>query len=112
MTFASQWAGQELVAIEIGLDLERFWLTTPVDFEKYLKVYGKKKEDEVKQMDYNMWILGKYLAFSFHEPKKYPKKPYLMEEQKGVEVQSDEEMERMARKNTIILGGQINGSNS
>lgn len=86
--------------------MEEFWEITPTDFRKYLEAYRKRKEAEIIEKDYNNWILGKYLAFSYHDPKKYPKKPFLAKEEE-VEQKNDKEMERIARKNTIILGGKI-----
>ncbi len=61
------------------------------------------------EMDYNLWVLGKYLAFSYHDPKKYPKKPFLAKEEE--KAKDDKEMERIARRNTIIMGGFIKNIN-
>lgn len=87
--------------------MEEFWEIVPTDFKKYLEAYRKRKEAEIIEKDYNNWILGKYLAFSYHDPKKYPKKPFLTKEEEEVEQKNDKEMERIARRNTIILGGKI-----
>jgi len=81
---------------------------TPRVFKKYLKVYVRKEEERAKEMDSNNFNLGKYIAYAVNDPKKYPRRPFL---DKRTEVEdkmmSAEEMERMARLNTVKLGGTI-----
>lgn len=55
------------------------------------------------------WLLGKYIAYSFNEPKKYPKKPFL-DNSFTSEVMSDEEMEQIAKINCYKLGGEVRDS--
>jgi len=54
------------------------------------------------------FLLGKYVGIAVNDPRKYPNKPFLektqLEEPKEM---SSEEMERMARANTLKLGGDI-----
>ena len=66
-------------------------------------------------MDLNNFNLGKYIAYAVNEPKKYPKKPFLYEEEtkKRDEPMTVEEMERVMKMNTLKLGGKIhNGTTS
>ena len=63
-------------------------------------------------MDLNNYNLGKYIAYAVNDPKKYPKKPFLYnidvkKKKIGEDVMSDEEMEKMMRLNTKLLGGKI-----
>lgn len=60
-------------------------------------------------MDLNNFNLGKYIAYAVNEPKKYPKKPFLYEEEtkKRDEPMTVEEMERVMKMNTLRLGGNI-----
>jgi hypothetical protein len=74
-------------------------------------VYITKEEERAREMDMNNWNLGKYIAYSYNDPKKYPKKPFLHKEQKESigRIMSNEEMDRMMKYNTIKLGGKIHG---
>ena len=63
-------------------------------------------------MDWNNYNLGKYISYAFNAPKKYPSKPFLQkEETKDIEM-TDEQMERVARINTLKLGGKVNYGNN
>ena len=90
--------------------MDRYWSTTPRDYLRYLEVYNKLEETRAREMDYNNFSLGKYIAYAVNDPKKYPKKPFLWEEENKGKVMTGEEMDRIMKKNTIILGGTINGS--
>jgi hypothetical protein len=81
-------------------------LLTPKKFEKYVRVYAKKKKEEIETADMLHWVLGKYMAYSFNEPKKYPKKP-LLKDNVSEQKMSDEEMERIAMLNCMKMGGEI-----
>lgn len=93
------------MAIEIGLSLHEFWLLTPKQFEKHIKVYTKKKREDMEEVDMLNWVLGKYIAYSFNEPKKYPKKPMLGTSANT--TMSVEEMEDIAKRNCMKMGGDI-----
>lgn len=101
------WRNLEEDAILIGLDLNYFWSLNVKQFEKYIKVYNKKRKQDVADVDYLNYILGKYISFAFNDPKHYPSKPILHTEQSNM---TDEEMEKQARYNTIRMGGVINDS--
>ena len=53
------------------------------------------------------FMLGKYVAYAFNDPKHYPTKPFA-EKNTDLKPMTDEEMERQARRNTIRMGGVIN----
>jgi len=75
-------------------------------------VYIKKEETRAKEMDINNFNLGKYIAIAFNDPKKYPRKPFLAKlekEKKSKNPMTGKEMERIMKRNTIILGGKVNG---
>jgi hypothetical protein len=70
-------------------------------------VYKNKAEERAREMDVNNFNLGKYLAIAINDPKKYPKKPFLWEDKPRGEVMTNKEMEKIMRRNTIILGGKV-----
>lgn len=74
-------------------------------------MHRKQEELKIKQIDALNYNLGRYIGIAVNNPKAYPKKPFLAKEElssKGPKVMTPEEMEKMARRNTIILGGTIN----
>ena len=73
---------------------------------KYAKVYNKKQKDKLVKQDMLNWLLGKYIAYSFNEPKKYPTKPFLKDNTQCGSM-SSEEMEEVAKRNCMKLGGEI-----
>jgi hypothetical protein len=55
-------------------------------------------------------LLGKYLIYAFNDPRKYPTKPFLskvIDDKPANKVMTPEEMERVAKNNTIKLGGKL-----
>lgn len=101
------WRDMEEDAITIGLDLHYFWSLNPKQWAKYLKVFKQKEEQRLKEKDAFNYMLGKYVAFAFNDPKNYPSKPFL-ENNTDLKPMTDEEMETRARRNTIRMGGVIN----
>ena len=97
----------EVDAILIGLDLHYFWTLNPKQFAKHVKVFNEKEQERLKEKDLFNFMLGKYIAFAFNDPKKYPSKPFL-ENDTDLKPMTDEEMEKQARRNTIKMGGVIN----
>ncbi len=89
------------------MDLNTYWETTPKKFEKFVNVYIKKEEERAREMDLNNFNLGKYMAFAVNDPKKYPKKPFLWEEKEESRIMTGEEMDKMMRRNNLILGGTV-----
>lgn len=100
------WEEGEEGAILVGMDLNDYWNKPPRTFKKYIKIYMKKEEERVKEWDYLNYLLGKYIAYAVNDPKKYPRKPFLQKETQS-NVMTNEDMERIARLNTIKLGGKI-----
>lgn len=85
-----------------------YWNLTPKQYEKYVSVYQKKRRLEIEEKDAINFNLGKYIAIAFHDPKKYPAKPFLYkEEEKKEKMMSIEQMQRIARLNTSRMGGTI-----
>ena len=100
------WREMEEDAITIGLDLRYFWSLTPKQWAKHIKVFNEKEKQRLKEKDLFNYLLGKYVAFAFNDPKKYPSKPFT-EKDADQKPMTDEEMERQARRNTIKMGGVI-----
>ena len=61
-------------------------------------------------MDELNFLLGKYIGFAVNDPKHYPSKPFTDTRNTELEPMTDEQMEKMARRNTIKMGGVINDS--
>ena len=61
-------------------------------------------------MDELNYMLGKYVSFAVNDPKHYPSKPFTERINTELEPMTDEQMEKMARRNTIKMGGVINDS--
>lgn len=97
-------------AILIGLDLDYFWSLNPKQWAKHIKVFNIKEKNRVKEMDTLNYILGKYIGFAINDPKHYPRKPFLDNERKELQPLSDNEMEKIALRNTQMMGGVVNDS--
>ena len=103
------WRDMEGDAIRIGLDLNYYWNLNPKQYAKHIKVFNEKEEQRLKEKDLFNFMLGKYVAYAFNDPKHYPSKPFT-EKTTQLEQMTDEEMEKQARRNTIKMGGVINDS--
>ena len=101
------WRELEEDAILIGLDLHYFWSLNPKQWAKHIKVFNQKEQQRLKEKDLFNYLLGKYVAYAFNDPKRYPSKPFT-DKDTDLKPMTDEEMERQARRNTIKMGGVIN----
>ena len=100
------WREMETDAIMIGLDLHYFWSLNPKQWAKHIEVFNKKEKQRLKEKDLFNFMLGKYVAYAFNDPKHYPSKPFT-EKDTDLKPMTDEEMEKQARRNTIKMGGVI-----
>lgn len=103
------WREMEEEAIAIGLDLDYYWSLNPKQYAKHIKVFNQREEQRFKEIDTFNFMLGKYIAYAFNDPKHYPTKPFL-DNNTDLKPMTDEEMEKQARRNTIKMGGVINDS--
>lgn len=101
------WRDMEEDAISIGLTLPYFWSLDVKQYTKHVKAFNKRHKQNIKDLDGLNYILGKYIAFAFNDPRHYPNKPF-SEHNTELELMTDEQMEKMARRNTIKMGGVIN----
>ena len=92
-------------AVAIGLDLHYFWSLTPKQWAKHVKAFNQREKRRLEEKDLFNFLLGKYVMYAFNNPKRYPSKPFT--ENTDLKPMTDEEMERQARRNTIIMGGVI-----
>ena len=54
------------------------------------------------------FLLGKYIAWAFNDPKNYPMKPFLQQSKKDELLpMTESEMEKQAKYNTVMMGGVI-----
>lgn len=102
------WRDMEEDALLMGLDLHYFWSLNPKQFSKHIKVFNQKEKNRLKEFDTLNYILGKYIAYGVNDPKHYPRKPFSENEQKQLNPLPADEMERVAKLNTQLLGGVIN----
>lgn len=93
-------------AILMGLDLDYYWRLNPKQWAKHVKVFNQREQQRIKEKDMFNWMLGKYVAYAFNNPKHYPSKPFA-ENDTDLKPMTDVEMERQARRNTIKMGGVI-----
>ena len=103
------WREMEEDALKIGLDLEYYWRLNPKQYAKHIKVFNEKEEQRLKEKDLFNFMLGKYVAYAFNDPKHYPSKPFT-DKNTDLKPMTDDEMEKQARRNTIKMGGVINDS--
>lgn len=103
------WRDMEEDAITIGLDLHYFWNLNPKQWAKHIKVFNEREQQRLKEKDLFNYMLGKYVAYAFNDPKHYPSKPFT-DKDTDLKPMTDEEMEKQARRNTIKMGGVINDS--
>lgn len=103
------WRDMEEDAITIGLDLHYFWSLNPKQWAKHIKVFNEREQQRLKEKDLFNYMLGKYVAYAFNDPKHYPSKPFT-DKDTDLKPMTDEEMEKQARRNTIKMGGVINDS--
>ncbi len=109
MYFGDVWRSYEEDAIRIGLDLHYFWSLNVKQYAKHVKVYNEKRQQRAIDIDGFNYLLGKYIAYAFNDPKHYPSKPFMSNDTE-LKPMTDEEMEKQARRNTIKMGGVINDS--
>ena len=76
-------------------------------YKKYQKVFIKKEKERIREKDNFNYMLGKYIAYAFNDPKKYPKVPFLEEQERKSVSHTSESLEQIAMRNTILLGGVI-----
>lgn len=91
----------------MGLDLVTYWdELTPNRYKALLEAYIQKEKNRAKEIDLFNYYLGRYVMHAFHDPKKYPKKPFLQESELSKEMSSSD-MAARARMITRALGGTI-----
>lgn len=97
----------EVEAIRIGLDLHYFWSLTPKQFEKHLEMFNENEKKHVTEIDMLNHLLGRYIAIAFNDPKSYPERSFLDTSNDVMQVMTDDEMEKIGKRNTILMGGVI-----
>ena len=93
----------------MGLDLHYYWSLDIKQFKKHIKVYNQKEQERIREKDALNHLLGKYIGYAFNDPRHYPSEPYTQKSNQ-LEPMTDEQMEKVARRNTIKMGGVINDS--
>lgn len=92
----------------IGLTIEAWWNLTPKEALKYFSAYAKRTDQELKKMDVANFILGKYVMYAINDPKHYPDKPILQDEQSATdEDENPDEMTDADRARLDALFGAL-----
>jgi len=73
---------------------------------KHFDAFVEKRKDDKKIIDSLNHSLGQYIMYAYNKPKEYPRRPF-MSEPEQMPLSSPEEMERMAKRFTKRLGGEI-----
>lgn len=102
------WREHEEDAIRIGLNLHYYWSLDVKQFQKHIRVYNEKEKERVQEKDKLNHILASYIGFAVNDPKHFPKEPCLAPKRNI--LMDDNEMELMAKRNTLRQGGVINDS--
>lgn len=103
------WRNEEENAIRIGLSLDYFWSLDVKQYAKHVRIFNEKEKNRVEEKDKLNHILAVYISYAVNDPKHFPKEPFLSEKKpKKVVYMNGDEMEKMARLNTIRQGGVIN----
>ena len=90
----------------MGLDLHYYWSLNPKQWAKHIKAFENREQKRLREQDLFNFMLGKYVAYAFNDPKHYPSKPFT-DKDTDLKTMTDEEMERQARRNNIKMGGVI-----
>lgn len=100
------WRSLEVDAIALGLTYEYFWSINPKIYNVYRDAMYEREKEAIRKADFLNHLLGQYIGIAVNDGKKYPSKPYLDPVQ-PTKVMTDEEMEQQARRNTIMMGGNL-----
>ena len=80
------------------------------EIELYIEAYQEKKEIELRELDFMNWVMGKYMTFAYHSPKKYPSENFMKRMEKPKEM-TDDEMERKLER-IFKIKQQQDGNNN
>lgn len=88
-------------AVSCGVDSLQYWQMTPRDIRAAIEGFNSanKRDFESKMAVYNhvAWLTGQYFGIAQHNPQKYPRKPFELEERDPPAPMSDVDMEVWAR---------------
>ena len=80
-------------AFEAGIsDAWAWWHKTPKEIQGRLKAHEKQQRTANERADLLAWMIGSYVAQGYHQPKKYPKKPRMIEVKLPDEPEDEEIM--------------------
>lgn len=76
-------------------------------YMKHVRVFNEMQVERFKERDTLNYMLGKYVAYAFNDPKKYPDEPFTHKDTNHNVEMSEDEMEQQALRNTIMMGGVV-----
>lgn len=92
---------------------------TAKEVQGRIEAFHVNQSRQSKQMDTLAWMIGLYAAKGYHEPKKYPKKPNIIDDNPSVQADGMDEdtiktiLEAYAQThNAIEMRGELSGSNT
>ncbi|CAM3608170.1 hypothetical protein ERUR111494_02580 [Erysipelothrix urinaevulpis] len=91
----------------MGLNLDYYWSLNPKQFQKHYDAYNSQVRERVEYDDFINHMLGRYVMIAVHDPENYPEEPFTSLKTKVEEKMTDERMEKIARRNTLLMGGEI-----
>lgn len=59
-----------------------FWDMTPREIEGRITARNKQQDETAMNYDFLAWAVGLYAGRSYHQPKKYPNKPDIIDKRK------------------------------
>lgn len=99
-------------ALVAGVPYELYWGDmTPVLLQKYFNAFDRKQKAQLNLLDTANHVLGIYIRVAIGDAlggkKNYPDKPLIQKaiDREDQKEMSDEDMVRMAERNTAILTG-------
>ena len=69
-----------------------FWRMTPAEVSGRLKAHAARQQTAMERMDMLAWMTGVYAAKGYHDPKKYPKRPNLIEKPRATDAMDEDTM--------------------
>lgn len=91
-------------AADDGIDSWAFWGMTPRQIKCEINAFNSRIRQKMEYADTMSWMIGNYVGQAQHNPKKYPKKPNMVDRKIRI---SDEQMEPETMKTMLEAYAEI-----
>jgi len=78
-----------------------FWHMTPAEVNGRITAFEAQQDTALQRLDAVAWMAGSYAAHAYHEPKRYPKKPCIVQTGKKTPLPGDEPMDEALMKDML-----------